>query len=188
MLEHVEEFDKYLLITGFREVRIGNVEAFFKAICNEKPADVEIQFFDAQLVATWQHLHFAVLNALTAFENGGNISRNLAIEIMLYVSAQRQIRKAMKLLGIKPHLSNIAMTVVADRPDNARAMLSMTCKNLRVKPDATVIELTRSKEEGIRKAFDISEAELEAVRKGDDLEAALVDLVIERMALLSTQR
>lgn len=188
MLEYIDEFGRYLLITGFREVRIGNVEAFLKAICNEKPADVEIQFFDAQLVATWQHIYFAVLNALTAFKNGENISRNWGMEIMLYVSAQRQIRKAMKLLGIKPYLSNIAMTVIADRPNNAGTVLSMTCKNLRLKPDETVIELTRSKEEAIRKAFDISEAELEAARKGDDLEAALVDLVIERMALLPTRR
>jgi tRNA threonylcarbamoyladenosine modification (KEOPS) complex Cgi121 subunit len=188
LLERIEEFGRYLLITGFREVKIVNVEAFFEAIRNEKPADAEIQFFDAQLVATWQHLYFAVLNALTAFKNGENISRNLAMEAMLYVSAQGQIRKAVKLLGIKPSSSNIAMTVVADRPNNAGAVLSMTCKNLRLKPDETVIELTRSKEETIRKAFDISEAELEAVRKGNDLEAALVDLVIERMALLSTQR
>lgn len=188
MLEYIEEFGRYLLITGFREVRIGNVEAFFKAIRNETPADVEIQFFDAQLVATWQHLYFAVLNALTTFKNEENVSRNLAMEILLYVSAQRQIRKAMKLLGIKPYSPNIAMTVIADRPNNAGVVLSLTCKNLRLKPDETVIELTRSKEEAIRKAFDISEAELEAVCKGDDLEAALVDLVIERMALLSTQR
>jgi KEOPS complex subunit Cgi121 len=188
LLEYIEEFGRYLLITGFREVRIGNVEAFLKAICNEKPADVEIQFFDAQLVATWQHLHFAVLNALTAFRNGENISRNLAMETMLYVSAQRQIRKAMKLLGIKSHSSNIAMTVVADRPNNAKAALLTISKNLRAKPNEAVIELTRSKEEAIRKAFDISEAELEAVCKGDGLRAAVVDLVIERMALLSTQR
>jgi hypothetical protein len=40
----------------------------------------------------------------------------------------------------------------------------------------------------IRRVFGISQAELEAVGKGDGLEAALVDLVIERMALLSTQR
>lgn len=188
MLEYIEEFGRYLLITGFREVRIGNVEVFFKTIRNEKPADVEIQFFDAQLVATWQHLYFAVLNALTAFKNEENISRDLAMEIMLYVSAQRQIRKAMKILGIKPYSSNIAMTAVADRPNSTGAVLSKACKNLRVKPNETVIELTRSKEEAIRKAFDISEPELESVRKGDDYETALVDLVIERMALLSTRR
>ena len=188
MLERIEEFGKHLVITGFKGVKVGNVEAFFKAIRNEKLSNVEIQFFDAQLVATSQHLYFAVLNALTAFKNGENISRNLAMEIMLYASAQRQIRKAMKLLGITRRSSDIATMIVADKPDSAKAALSIASQNLRAKPDDAVVELTRGKVKSIRRVFGISQAELEAVGKGDGLEAALVDLVIERMALLSTQR
>lgn len=188
MLERVEEFGKYLAITGFRGVKIGNVEAFFNAIRNEKVPNVEIQFFDAQLVATWQHLYFAVLNALTAFKNRENISRSLAMETMLYASAQRQIRKAMRLLGITRRSSDIATIIVADKPDSAKTALSTVSKKLHAKPDDAVIGLTREKEKAIRKAFDISEAELEAAGKRDGLQAALVDLVIERMALLSTQR
>jgi len=188
LLERVEEFGKYLVITGFRGVKIGNVEAFFNAIRNEKVPNVEIQFFDAQLVATWQHLYFAVLNALTAFKNRENISRSLAMETMLYASAQRQIRKAMRLLGITRRSSDIATIIVADKPDSAKTALSTVSKKLHAKPDDAVIGLTREKEKAIRKAFDISEAELEAAGKRDGLQAALVDLVIERMALLSTQR
>lgn len=188
MLERVEEFGKYLVITGFRGAKISNVEAFFNAIRNEKVPNVEIQFFDAQLVATWQHLYFAVLNALTAFKNRENISRNLAMETMLYASAQRQIRKAMRFLGITRRSSDIATIIVADKPDSAKTALSTVSKKLHAKPDDAVIELTREKEKAIRKAFDISEAELEAAGKRDGLQAALVDLVIERMALLSTQR
>ncbi|PIU59980.1 hypothetical protein COS86_01375 [Candidatus Bathyarchaeota archaeon CG07_land_8_20_14_0_80_47_9] len=188
MLERVEEFGKYLVITGFRGVKIGNVEAFFNAIRNERVPNVEIQFFDAQLVATWQHLYFAVLDALTAFKNRENISRNLAMETMLYASAQRQIRKAMRLLGITRCSSDIATIIVADKPGSAKTALLTASENVHANPDDVVIELTRGKEEAIRKAFDISEAELEATGKGDGLQAALVDLVIERMALLSTQR
>ena len=54
--------------------------------------------------------------------------------------------------------------------------------------DDTVLELSQEKIQAIRKAFDISNAELEAVVKGDDLEQALINLIIERVALLATER
>jgi tRNA threonylcarbamoyladenosine modification (KEOPS) complex Cgi121 subunit len=55
-----------------------------------------------------------------------------------------------------------------------------------VEPDETVLELAREKVRSIRKAFGIRAEELEAVDE-KDAEQALVDLVIERTALLSTQ-
>jgi hypothetical protein len=94
----------------------------------------------------------------------------------------------MKLLGITRRSSDIVTMIVADKPDSAKAALSVVSQNLRAKPDDAVVELTRAKVKSIRRVFEISQAELEAVGKGDGLEAALVDLVIERMALLSTQR
>lgn len=90
MLKYIEEFRKYVLVTGFRNVEIGNLDEFLETINSKKSADTDVQIFDAQLIATWQHLYFAVLNALTAFRNKDSISKKLAIEIMLYASAQNQ--------------------------------------------------------------------------------------------------
>ena len=69
MLKSIEEFGKHIVIAGFRDVHIGDVEAFLKAIYENKPLNVDIQLFNAEYVVTWQHLYFAVLNALTAFRN-----------------------------------------------------------------------------------------------------------------------
>jgi hypothetical protein len=55
--------------------------------------------------------------------------------------------------------------------------------------DDRVIDFTQDKSEGIRKLFGISDVELEAKSIGKGLEKqALIDLVIEHMALLVTQR
>ncbi|MDH5793660.1 MAG: KEOPS complex subunit Cgi121, partial [Candidatus Bathyarchaeota archaeon] len=89
MLKYIEEFGKYAAITGFRNVQIKDTEEFLKKICKKKGSNVETQFFDAKYVATWQHLYFAVLNALTAFKNKGNISKSVTMETLLYASAQR---------------------------------------------------------------------------------------------------
>jgi KEOPS complex subunit Cgi121 len=149
---------------------------------------VETQFFDAKFVASWEHLYFALLNALTAFKNKENISKSIAMETMLYASAQRQILKAMELLGIKPETSEIALLVIGQNPETVKSALPMVSASVNVQHDDTVLELSEEKRRIIQKAFGISDLELKTMMKKDGLEKALTNLVIEQMALLTTQR
>ena len=187
MQKYIEEAERYVEITGFRNVGIRDAEEFVKAARKELPQKTWIQFFDAELVSTWQHLYFAVLNALLAFTNGRNISKTVAMEVMLYASAQRQIRKAIQLIGVKRASANVAVVIIGENPEHLKAALSAVSKHIGVKPDETVLEFTNEKIQSIRKAFGVSTEELEAVMEKKDAEQALVNLVIERTALLSTQ-
>ncbi len=56
-----------------------------------------------------------------------------------------------------------------------------------VEPDEKVLEMSKTKEKKIIKTFQITDEELKTIIKNDDREAAVVNLVIERVALLSTQ-
>ena len=189
MLRHVQEYEKYVEVTGFKEVSFEDAEELLKAIRREKHQTVSIQFFDAELVATWEHLYFAVLNALVAFRNRRKISKNLSMEVMLYASAQRQIRKAVELIGVKRGSSNVAVTIVGEDPDVVKTAFSAVSEHLSKKPDESVLELSTTKLPKIRGAFGISETEIETIKEKDKdyVERVVVDLVIERMALLSTQ-
>ncbi|MEM3641665.1 MAG: KEOPS complex subunit Cgi121, partial [Candidatus Bathyarchaeia archaeon] len=144
--------------------------------------------FDAKLIATWQHLYFAAINALTTFKNKTNISKSLAMETLLYASAKHQIRKAMEILGIKADTSEMAVLIIGEKPDTVKAALQMVLKHANAKEDESIVELSKRKIELIKKTFEISELELKTVMKKDNLEDALISLVIERMALLATQR
>lgn len=186
MLKYIEEAGKYVVLTGFRNVDIKDAEEFVKAARGATPQKASVQFFNAELVATWQHLYFAVLNALLAFRSKCNISKSVAMEVMLYAAAQRQIRKAIQLIGVKRDSANVAVVVIGTNPDSVKSALSAVSKRVGVEPDETVLELAREKVRSIRKAFGIRAEELEAVDE-KDAEQALVNLVIERTALLSTQ-
>jgi tRNA threonylcarbamoyladenosine modification (KEOPS) complex Cgi121 subunit len=186
LLKYIEEYAKYVEITGFSNVKIEDAAEFLKAVRKEKKTAC-VQFFNAELVATWEHLYFAALNALLAFRNKRNISKNIAMEAMLYVSAQRQIRKAIALIGLKRESANVAVVIVGENPDSVKKALHAVSKLIGAEPDEAVLELSKSKVRSIRRAFGISEKELETVIKKNNLEDALVDLVVERMALLSTQ-
>ena len=187
MLKHIEEAEEYVEITGFRGVDVGDAEEFVKAVRKEAPRGSWVQFFDAELVATWQHLYFAVLNALIAFRNGRNISKSVAMETMLYASAQRQIRKALQFIGVKRDSKNVAVVIISESPAPVKALLSAVSKRVGVEPDESVLEVSQEKVHRIRKAFGITVQELETVAKKGDSGQGLVDFVIERVALLSSQ-
>jgi len=54
-------------------------------------------------------------------------------------------------------------------------------------PDDKVLEMTKTKQTKIIEAFEIGGEELKTVTKNGDSETAIVNLVIEHVALLSTQ-
>ena len=187
MLNHLEEFSKYVEITGYRKVKIKDAKELLNAVRGEAALDAEVQFFDADLVASWQHLYFAVLNALMVLRSGRNISKSLAVEVMLYASAQRQIKKAIELIGVKGCSKNVAVIILSANADSVKTGVRAVTKCLNLEPDESVLELSKEKTQRIKCAFGISDVELETVTAKKDAEQALIDSVIERVALLSTK-
>jgi KEOPS complex subunit Cgi121 len=187
MIIHVVEEAKYVQITGFKNVEVKNAKELLRDVRNGKGTTVQVQFFNASIVATWEHLYFALLNALTAFRTKRNVSRSLAVEIVLYASAQRQIRKAIELIGVKAGCNDVAVVVVGETLGDVEASVSEASTLLNREPDERVLELSTAKALAIREAFAITEEELTVVVKEGDANQALVDVVIERMALLSTK-
>ena len=188
MLKGIEEFGSYVEIAGFRNVRIDDPRGFLQSAIKGKPTNVEAQFFDARSVASWQHLYFAALNALTAFNNRINISRTLGMETLLYAAGERQITKATEKMGIKSVTREVAVLAVGKDRKALESAISKILRNIGGEQDDMVLELSGSKNDLIKRAFNIGETEFETVMRKGDLEKALVDVVVERMALISCQR
>lgn len=188
MLIYLSDFGKYLAIAGFRDAKIEDVDVFLKTLRKKLRSEIVFQLFDAKLIATGDHLLFAALNALKAFRNGENISRNLSVELLLYASGQRQIRKAMEILGIKSDTGEIAALAMGEDSENVESTLTVIEESAGAKRDDSVLELSEEKIKAIRDVFNISEAEIEAVKGENSLQEAIKNLVIERVALLYTWR
>lgn len=184
MLYHYEEYGRYAEFTGYRGIAFDKVDSYLKAHRKQASA-VELQFFDADLIATEEHLYFAVLNALQAFKSKTGCSKSVAMETMLYASAQRQISKAIEHIGVKPTSCNLAVAIVAEDEKQVETQLKALTEYFGCAPDGTVLQLTEPKTQKIKAAFQVTETELKTQK--EEVQKALVDLVIERMALLSTQ-
>jgi len=187
MTEKPEEPNGHITILGFRNVKIENINGFLEHFRKENRG-ASVQFFDAKHVAGPQHMYFAALNALDAFDKKTNISNNLAVEALLYASAQRQIKKAVEMLGIKQDSSEVAVLIMTENRHKKTDYLRLVTKIIPGERDDNVLELTDKKIGNIKKLFEISNLEFEAKLEKEGLEKeALTDLVIERMALLGTK-
>jgi len=188
LIKKLGDFNKYVAIAGFRNTEIIDVDKFFNHV-RKRVKDVHVQFFDAQVIAGWEHLFFAGLNALNAFKNKQNISNSLAIEVLLFASAQRQISKAVEMLGINLESSQVAVLMIAETQEKATTALEIISNVISGERDDRVLELTEEKMEGVKRLFNISDLELKAKLRKEGLEReALIDLVIEHEALLAARR
>jgi KEOPS complex subunit Cgi121 len=186
MLQYLREYGKYLEITGYRDIEFDKAELFLKTNRKQTCKNLDIQFFDAELISTQEHLYFAVLNALQAFSNKTNLSKSPAMETMLYASAQRQIQKAITRTGIKPQSHKMALVIISDDPKQIETALEALTESLGTKQDESVLDLTKNKKAKIKKAFGIPDEELKIFKKINQTKA-ITNLVIERVALVSTQ-
>lgn len=181
-----EVLDKYLIVEGFRDVNISDVNEVLQII-KANSGGCYTQILDADYVAGFEHIFFAVLNSLKAFKAQYNVSRSIPMEILLFASGQDQIKRAIELLGVKEKSRNIALVIIAEKREEAISALDLIKRALGWKADQSVIELNDEKIKRIIDAFKIPPAELEASMRGS-LEDAVKNVLVERAALLVTQR
>ena len=181
------ELNKNIVILGFSDVKLDDINAFLKQFRTQNNG-APIQLFDARYVAGKQHLYFAAINALDAFKKKTNISNNLEVEALLYASGQRQITKAVEMMGIKQDTTQLAALIMAEDNNKKSEYVQLVTKIIPGKHSDNVLDLNDKKFECIKNLFEISELEFEASLKKEVTEKeTLTDLVIERMALLVTK-
>ncbi|WP_224425881.1 KEOPS complex subunit Cgi121 [Methanobrevibacter sp. TMH8] len=60
-----------------------------------------IQLIDSKAIAGEKHLLHGIIHGILAFKRNENLAKDLGIEICVRISAQRQISKALEILGLK---------------------------------------------------------------------------------------
>jgi tRNA threonylcarbamoyladenosine modification (KEOPS) complex Cgi121 subunit len=108
------------------------------------------------------------------------------METLLYSSAEGQIQKAIERCGIKPQTKNMAVAIIGEDPKQMQNTIDALTKGVGSEPDPNVLEMTKAKETKIKKVFKITNEELKTVENNNQ-EKAIINIVIEQVALLATQ-
>jgi tRNA threonylcarbamoyladenosine modification (KEOPS) complex Cgi121 subunit len=105
----------------------------------------------------------------------------LAVEILLFASGQRQIRRAIEMLGISPETSAIAALAISSERRKLLEAIEELPNVIGGERDDSVLEVKGDKLSFLKRLFNVSDKELEVM--GGDAEA-LSKLIMERVALL----
>ena len=132
--------------------------------------DVEIQVLDAHMVFDREHIEIALEKSERAFAQGRNIAKTRGTELMLYAGAERQISKALKKMGLKEGMEELAIIAFWDQePDIILDKLGWTRDDTVLQPDPS-----------------------NAIEYGIDLDGIppdkLIDHILEMMALSELDR
>ena len=101
-----------LKIMGFK-ADITDVMAVLNKINQiSSGSNCTLQLMDARGLAGKEHVSHAILHALNAFKRKTNIAKDLGMEICVRTSAQRQISKAIDILGLKEGPMEICAIVI----------------------------------------------------------------------------
>jgi tRNA threonylcarbamoyladenosine modification (KEOPS) complex Cgi121 subunit len=187
MLRYLKDEKKYVLITGYSAERRIEVEKIFDWMATK---DEAVQVFDAESIAGWQHIYHAVINAIAAFRAEANITRNLGMEILIYVSGQHQINRAFQTVGIRDSTRKICLVVAANSERKAITIQKQFQERFGLRrEDSTLAIESEDKIRHLKQVFSIDEMEIETMRWGRlEQKEILRGLIIERGALLITKR
>ena len=182
----VEEYGKSVTTAGFKlNETVVPREFISKARTAVQPS--LIQLFDATSVAGSTHLLFATINALKAFKQGRGIAQSLDVEVLLYVSAQRQISKAIRRTGLQTDGTEVAAVLIADDDRGLAEAEQRLMAFMPGKRDDSVLDVSENKRKRLMELYGVTELELQAV-SDSSMEDVLPWLIVERCALLDVRR
>jgi tRNA threonylcarbamoyladenosine modification (KEOPS) complex Cgi121 subunit len=179
-------------VFGARVDHLHDVEGIVKSLSKlGAPYKAEIQLLNADLVATWEHLYFATIQAENAFANRTNLAKTLAMETILHASAQRQIEKALEKIGVHRDTRNIAILIIGKYKGEVLSIHPNVFRVLKAIENPMSIDLTPSKIRDLQRYFKISPEEYRAAQLATpklDPNQVLVNLIIDRGARLSLEK
>ena len=91
---------------------VGDIDSFLEKLATfSKLNSVEAQAMNAARIFGQVHLISAAEHAIRAFDRGSNSLSSLTTEVMLYAAGERQIRKAIQLMGVKEGSKAVAFVI-----------------------------------------------------------------------------
>lgn len=155
-----------LKILGFRGT-VDSVGDTLDLIDSIKKDGEIIQLLDADSIAGINHVTHGVNQAFLAFSRGENLAKDISVEIVLRCSAQRQISKAFKILGLKEGEMNLCAVLVNcdDYTDELSSVFTL---------DDSVLS---ADDEKLMRIYGISDDEVKGI--------SVEDLIIDRITKLT---
>ena len=128
-----------------------------------------IQLLNADSIASKNHIIHGVNQAFLAFERGENLAKDISVEIVLRCSAQRQISKAFRVLGLKEGEMNLCAVMI-----NSKDYTNELSSLFTFDEDVLIPDL-----DNLAKVYKISDAEIQNM--------SVEEIIIDRITKLAVE-
>ena len=156
-------------VLGFKGV-IDSVEDTLSEINSFKDKDSIVQLLNADAIAGRQRVIHGINQAFLAFGRDENFADDLGVEICVRCSAQKQISKSFKILGLKEGEMNLCAVLINCSDEIVDKLSSMFTRN-----DDVLI----SDESILQKIYSISDDELDNICMEDIIIDKITKLIVD---------
>ncbi|MCS7126476.1 MAG: KEOPS complex subunit Cgi121 [Aigarchaeota archaeon] len=186
-MEIIQYQDKWIGAAVYRSVKkefLKDATRPLNELCSEK---VIMNIFKSDPVISLKQIHAAAISSLLAFKSKSNIAKNLGIEILLRISSETQIERALKKLGIDESAEEAGVCIISEdynELEEARGMLSLRIGGVELSE-----EDLHDNNRVVRalEFYSIKDEDLKVIQAKNLYEAALF-LILEKIATLDLYR
>ncbi len=186
-MERVEYRGYHVAVGVYRLLGKDRIENFERIIDELSGGDVIIELFNSEFIISLKQIVFAALSAINAFLSESNIARSLGIEILLRLSSETQIDRAIDKIGVNKNVDEVGVCIVSKDIDK----LEETMRSLLQK--ISTVEITEESLHSIDRVkktvefYNIRREEVESIQARDFYEAVLL-IVLEKIATVDVER
>ncbi|MEM4461886.1 MAG: KEOPS complex subunit Cgi121 [Candidatus Bathyarchaeia archaeon] len=182
----IEGYTVYVL--GFKSIHVDSPAKLIdmlREVC--KPA--EVQVLRADSILNLDHIRFAILYALKSFEKSMNIAKTLSLEIILKIAAEDQIDRALAKSGLKKGWQDIVVIVLSEDEGYASKAAARIVEILEGESGSDILrDIDENKVARVMDLFIISEERLKSEHMYPDIVEALLNIILEDIALTVIRR
>ncbi len=155
---------------------------------NEISGKPLIQFFNADNIAGWMHLYTAAYFTVKSLITLSTKIKSVELELLRWVSAQKQLSDAINLVGVKEGDKRIAVLSLGLDEKEIRDEILRIINEYNLKEQLELLDIDESKILRLKRLFQISDIEFNSLLEDrDNFESSktlILKLIINRIAAL----
>lgn len=188
MLFEIPELEQHVWLSAF-EAKPKSIDHILQGALGQFP-EVCIQLVDLDRVPGSRYLFMATYNAVKSYRSKQPISKSLAMEVLLFISGNRQINEALKQVGVTSDTSRTGALAIGNSKDQVMKAGTFVTEAIGGRNmDNLLDHWTSLRIENVRSGFGIADKEIRAIiRKKEPVASAIERLAVERSAMLAVRK
>jgi len=175
----------HVVVAAYRLEGVSIKGLLEKAIKASEELNAHVVLLDSDKVVSPRVIVIAFKYALRAFLRNENIARYVPLEVMLYASGKREIRKALPMMSPTEKSRGLVVAVAAEELEACNEALRRVVQGL--EEDDSLFELDERKVRALMELYEVSEEEIRTAYSRD-VKEAIEKAALTRAALLSISK